>query len=74
MFDDGRGFDPVAVPPPSEKGGYGLRAMRQRVEQLGGVFSVESSPGEGTVVAAQLPLPVTEPDQAHQSPIKKDSP
>ncbi|MDQ0238836.1 histidine kinase [Arthrobacter bambusae] len=74
VFDDGRGFDPVAVPPPSEKGGYGLRAMRQRVEQLGGVFSVESSPGEGTVVAAQLPLPVTEPDRAHQSPIKKDAP
>ncbi|WP_354185554.1 sensor histidine kinase [Arthrobacter sp. UYCu712] len=57
VFDDGRGFDPGTVPAPSDKGGYGLRAMRQRVEQLGGVFSVESSPGEGTIVAAQLPLP-----------------
>ncbi|MBO1268965.1 sensor histidine kinase [Arthrobacter cavernae] len=57
VFDDGRGFDPAAVPAPSEQGGYGLRAMRQRVEQLGGVFSVESSPGEGTIIAAQLPLP-----------------
>jgi signal transduction histidine kinase len=27
------------------------------VEQLGGIFSVESAPGEGTVVAAQLPAP-----------------
>ncbi|SEJ45910.1 Signal transduction histidine kinase [Arthrobacter sp. yr096] len=58
VFDDGRGFDPGAVPPPSEAGGYGLRAMRQRVEQLGGELSVESSPGEGTIIAAQLPLPV----------------
>ena len=30
--------------------------MRQRVEQLGGELSVESSPGEGTIIAAQLPL------------------
>ncbi|MGJ3190389.1 sensor histidine kinase [Paenarthrobacter sp. FR1] len=57
VFDDGRGFDPGAVPPPSETGGYGLRAMQQRVEQLGGELSVESTPGEGTIIAAQLPLP-----------------
>ncbi|MFJ4170926.1 sensor histidine kinase [Paenarthrobacter sp. NPDC089714] len=56
MYDDGRGFDPGAVPAPSEAGGYGLRAMRQRVEQLGGQLSVESTPGEGTIIAAQLPL------------------
>jgi signal transduction histidine kinase len=31
--------------------------MRQRVEQLGGTFSVQSAPGEGTIVAAQLPVP-----------------
>ena len=55
IYDDGAGFDPAAVPPPSGAGGYGLRAMRQRVEQLGGVFSVESTPGEGTIVAAQVP-------------------
>jgi signal transduction histidine kinase len=58
VFDDGRGFDPGTVPPPSETGGYGLRAMRQRIEQLGGELSVESTPGEGTIIAAQLPLPV----------------
>lgn len=55
VFDDGGGFDPAAAAPPSDAGGYGLRAMRQRVEQLGGVFAVESTPGEGTIVAAQLP-------------------
>ncbi|UZX01760.1 sensor histidine kinase [Arthrobacter sp. CDRTa11] len=55
IYDDGTGFDPAAAAPPSDAGGYGLRAMRQRVEQLGGVFSVESSPGEETIVAAQVP-------------------
>jgi signal transduction histidine kinase len=57
VYDDGAGFDPAAAAAPSNTGGYGLRAMRQRVEQLGGVFSVQSAPGEGTIVAAQLPLP-----------------
>lgn len=56
IYDDGAGFDPAAAAPPSDAGGYGLRAMRQRVEQLGGAFSVESAPGEGTIVAAQLPV------------------
>jgi signal transduction histidine kinase len=55
IYDDGAGFDPAAAAPPSTAGGYGLRAMRQRVEQLGGTFSVQSAPGEGTIVAAQLP-------------------
>ena len=58
IYDDGAGFEPAAAAPPSTAGGYGLRAMRQRVEQLGGIFSVQSAPGEGTIVAAQLPLEV----------------
>lgn len=58
IYDDGAGFDPAAAAPPSHAGGYGLRAMRQRVEQLGGTFSVQSAPGEGTIVAAQFPLDV----------------
>ncbi|WP_311211510.1 MULTISPECIES: sensor histidine kinase [unclassified Arthrobacter] len=66
VYDDGRGFDPGAVPPPSEAGGYGLRAMRQRVEQLGGELSVESAPGEGTIIAAQLPVGQP-PQPAHTS-------
>lgn len=55
IYDDGTGFDARGLAEPSPNGGYGLRAMRQRVEQLGGVFSVETAPGEGTIVAAQLP-------------------
>ena len=50
LFDNGKGFDAQ-----SEHPGYGIRAMRQRAEQLGGTLTVESSPPEGTVVTAWFP-------------------
>jgi signal transduction histidine kinase len=31
--------------------------MRERAESIGGTFSIESSPGDGTVVHAEIPLP-----------------
>jgi two-component system sensor histidine kinase NreB len=34
----------------------GLAGMRERVESLGGAFSVESSPNHGTRITASLPL------------------
>ncbi len=48
--DDGRGFDPAA-----SVAGHGLRNMRQRAEELGGAFSLESSTAEGTQVIIKLP-------------------
>ncbi|WP_372443269.1 sensor histidine kinase [Saccharothrix algeriensis] len=38
-------------------GGFGLAAMRARMHALGGALTVESAPGAGTAVAAQLPHP-----------------
>jgi signal transduction histidine kinase len=38
--------------------GEGLPGMRERAELLGGSLRVESAPGAGTRVAAQLPLPL----------------
>ncbi|MFC4604815.1 sensor histidine kinase [Rhodococcus kronopolitis] len=55
VFDDGRGFVVNEVAPASAAGGFGLHAMRQRAESLGGTLTVESAPGEGTVVAALIP-------------------
>jgi len=55
--DDGIGFVPgdrrqdTAV-----SGGFGLVAMRERVEQLGGELLIESEPGEGTTVAVSIPV------------------
>lgn len=57
VIDDGRGFDPdrPATSDP-ETGGFGLAAMRARVHTLGGTLTIESTPGQGTALAAQLPL------------------
>jgi len=56
--DDGKGFDPQVMgnPPGQVSGGYGLPAMRQRVEQIGGEMIVESSPVKGTTLVVQLPV------------------
>jgi signal transduction histidine kinase len=49
--DDGGGFDKTAVR------GLGLLGMEERVGRLGGVLRIDSEPGRGTTVAAELPLP-----------------
>jgi signal transduction histidine kinase len=54
--DDGRGFVPGMLIGASPGGGLGLTAMRERVEALGGTLTVESAPGEGTTVVAQVPI------------------
>jgi len=48
--DDGRGFDPAAC-----DGSFGLHAMRQRAEKLGGRMVVESAPDRGTRIRVELP-------------------
>ncbi len=40
--------------------GIGIVGMRERVEQLKGIFEIESVPGRGTTVRAVLPLTPTE--------------
>ncbi|MFJ8073238.1 sensor histidine kinase [Streptomyces sp. NPDC096176] len=54
--DDGRGFDPLALPPRSGTGGFGLDGMRARAERIAGTVAVESEPGRGTAVSARVPL------------------
>lgn len=54
VVDDGVGFDPLASGR-AGKGSYGLSTMRERVESLGGRFSIASQPGEGTQVAVFVP-------------------
>ncbi|MFI6811005.1 sensor histidine kinase [Nonomuraea sp. NPDC050328] len=49
VTDDGRGFDPALAE------GYGLRAMRGRVEQVGGSVEVASTPGRGTRLTVEVP-------------------
>jgi signal transduction histidine kinase len=50
IVDDGIGL------PGDHKAGIGLISMRERAEEVGGAFLIESSPGQGTRVFAGLPL------------------
>jgi signal transduction histidine kinase len=49
--DDGRGFDPAAGHP----GHFGLESMRSRSAEIGGLLTISSSPGQGTVVLVEAP-------------------
>ncbi|MNT91982.1 Sensor histidine kinase LiaS [compost metagenome] len=53
--DDGVGFD-IARIEQGRSSGIGLRNMRERVEHLGGRFSLSSTPGR-TELMVSLPLP-----------------
>jgi two-component system, NarL family, sensor histidine kinase DevS len=50
--DDGVGFKIGTV----RENAFGLLGMRERVSILGGRFELESSPGAGTTIVAELPL------------------
>jgi two-component system, NarL family, sensor histidine kinase DevS len=50
--DDGQGFDPEHT----REGGFGVVGMRERLSLLGGRLRVESSPGAGTTIVADVPL------------------
>ncbi|MEV2254803.1 sensor histidine kinase [Streptomyces sp. NPDC050147] len=56
VADDGRGFTPTEQPPASDRRGHGLPAIRARARQLGGTLTIESAPGEGTVLSVAIPL------------------
>jgi PAS domain S-box-containing protein len=46
ISDDGRGFDPEAIPP----GRLGMSIMRERAQAIGALFRIESQPGQGTSI------------------------
>jgi len=52
--DAGRGFDAEAVLAARATGG--LSGMYERVHLIGGVLTIESAPGQGTQIIAELPL------------------
>jgi signal transduction histidine kinase len=49
--DDGRGFDPAQA----DDARLGLIGMRERIALVDGRLSVESRPGEGTTIVAEVP-------------------
>jgi PAS domain S-box-containing protein len=53
--DNGRGFDTTSSYP----GHLGLHSMQERVKSLGGELLIESFPGQGTRIRAQVPVHTT---------------
>ena len=49
--DDGVGFDPATA---HSSGGFGLRGMAERAQQIGGAFELASAPGQGTTVHIEV--------------------
>ena len=55
--DNGQGFEvEKALAKEETERGLGLASMRERAELSGGIFAIESRPGNGTVVQAVWPL------------------
>jgi signal transduction histidine kinase len=55
VSDDGVGFDPSRQTELLREGHFGLASMRERVEMAGGSWRIESLPGGGTRLHAELP-------------------
>jgi signal transduction histidine kinase len=53
--DNGVGFD-SSLDQPEQSQHYGLVGMRERVERMGGEFTLTSSPGKGTQVRLRIPV------------------
>lgn len=58
VFDDGDGMKTELLPqkPRPDGTGYGLAGLRERLALLEGTLEIESSPGEGTVLAVRIPF------------------
>jgi PAS domain S-box-containing protein len=54
VTDNGRGFDPATD---SDAGGLGLLTIRERVEKIEGVLTIESTPEKGTSIRVKVTVP-----------------
>jgi signal transduction histidine kinase len=54
--DNGKSFEVQSVLSTKRNKGLGLLGMRERVEMVGGRFAVESAPGQGTTIRAEIPF------------------
>ena len=54
--DNGKSFQAQHILHSKRNTRLGLIGMRERLEMVGGTFVIESSPGKGTTIIAQIPL------------------
>ena len=56
ISDNGKSFDVDRALQAKDNKRLGIIGMRERAEMIGGSFTIESAPGQGTVVSAQIPF------------------
>jgi signal transduction histidine kinase len=56
IHDDGRAFDVERLLHSRRSKRMGLLGMRERVEMVGGTFTIDSAPGKGSTVTARVPF------------------
>ncbi|MEO8210015.1 MAG: ATP-binding protein, partial [bacterium] len=56
ISDNGKGFDVEKKFSDSERKGFGLRGIPERVKLFGGEFKIESEPGNGTRIKIAIPF------------------
>ena len=54
--DNGKSFDVESTLKPGKNKRLGLIGMRERLEMVNGQFAIESAPGKGTTIQAQIPF------------------
>lgn len=58
IHDNGKGFEPSAASlDGSQRGGFGLIGIAERVRMLGGISNIESQPGHGTAILVKIVIP-----------------
>jgi two-component system NarL family sensor kinase len=71
VADDGRGFEHERLNAAPLTGHIGLASMGERVEAVGGTFTIEGGPGAGTRVEVRLPAEDPDPQPADAQPPRR---
>jgi two-component system sensor histidine kinase DegS len=54
VHDNGKGIADENI---DRKKSFGITGMKERVELLGGKFTIHGTKGKGTLLSAEIPLP-----------------
>jgi PAS domain S-box-containing protein len=73
ITDDGKSFDVKRVLRTKGNGRLGLLGMRERLEMVGGKFSIKSTPGRGTTVTARIPVTAEDVGKNRKRPLETKS-
>ena len=70
IHDNGKSFDVGRVLLAKRHKRLGLLGSRERVEMVGGTFEVQSSPGHGTTICAEIPIAGNGPEGMTKASLK----